>query len=69
MELTKEREGKKSLVKDLQRLWYNLGGCEALSLEEIDKAKSEAARAGVYPNLEHYYLNREELMNYDLERG
>ena len=69
MELTKEREGKQALVKELKRLWYDLGGCEAITLDEIDKLKAEAARAGVYPNLEHYYLNREELMNYDLERG
>ena len=69
MELTKEREGKQALVKELKRLWYDLGGCEAITLDEIDKLKVEAARAGVYPNLEHYYLNREELMNYDLERG
>lgn len=69
MELTKEREGKHGLVKDLKRLWNDLLGCESLTLEEIDKVKSEAARAGVYPDLESYYLNREEMMNYDLKRA
>jgi acyl-CoA oxidase len=69
MELTKERTGKQHLTKDLQRLWHDLGGCESLSLIEIDQIKAEAARRGVYPDLESYYLNREEMMNYDLKRA
>lgn len=69
MELTKERQGKHQLVKDFQRLWYDLAGCESLSLLEIEKTKAEASRAGVYPDLESYYYNREEMMNYDLKRA
>lgn len=69
MELVKEREGNYSTVKELKRLWYNLAGCETFTLEDIDKVKGEAVRAGVYPDLESYYLNREEMMNYDLKRA
>jgi acyl-CoA oxidase len=68
MELTREREGKKNITKDLQRLWHDLFGCDTLSLDQIDKLKQECKERGVYPDLEHYYLNREELMNYDLKR-
>lgn len=69
MELTKERKGKHQLVKDFQRLWHDLFGCETLSLTEIDKLKAEAAGRGIYPDLESYYLNREDMMNYDLKRA
>lgn len=69
MELTKERAGQGQLTKDLQRLWYDLGGCETLTLKEIDEIKEEVASRGIYPDLESYYLNREEMMNYDLKRA
>lgn len=69
MELTKERSGNYDTVKELKRLWNDLNGCESLSLQEIDKVKAEAARYGVYPDLESYYLDREDMMNYDLKRA
>lgn len=68
MELTRERAGKHETVKQLKRLWNDLNGCESLTLEQIDKTKSEAAKYGVYPDLESYYLDREDMMNYDLKR-
>ena len=69
MELTKERSGNYDTVKQVKRLWNDLNGCESLSLEEIDKVKAEAARYGVYPDLESYYLDREDMVNYDLKRA
>jgi len=68
MELTNERKGQGKLTTELTRLWYDLFGCEPLSLMEIEKLKKEASNRGIYPDLEHYYLNREELLNYDLQR-
>mmetsp|Transcript_17506 Transcript_17506/g.19687 ORF Transcript_17506/g.19687 Transcript_17506/m.19687 type:complete len:570 (-) Transcript_17506:333-2042(-) len=68
MELTSERKGQGKLTTELTRLWYDLFGCAPLSLSEIEDLKKEASARGIYPDLEHYYLNREELLNYDLGR-
>jgi len=68
MELVKERRGQAALTKDLQRLWYDLFGADQLSLLEIEKLKKEVASRGIYPDMEHYYLEREDLMNDELKR-
>ncbi|CAI2361014.1 unnamed protein product [Moneuplotes crassus] len=68
MEFVKERKDKQRLIDGLQRLWHDLYGCDGLTLSQITQIKQEAIAAGVCPSLDHYYLDREDLMNYDVKR-